>query len=654
MLSASSPVASLSSVARRRRLILFFLVTLLGAAGLLAYVLRVSYEDAERKAETEARNIVSTAEARLGATFRRIHSNLEHVASGLPLEALQPGVSKTISGGVTRDLSRYRAHFPEVIGFRITNRAGKAIYSSEREEVSVDISDRGYFKSLAENPMQNLVFSEVITARQIERQVLMLAVPLRQSDGAFAGVVTAAIDLGHFAALFEAVDLGPNGVITLRRSDNGRLVIRRPAKPDAVNKTLHNNPMHLRIEMGDRSGTIRFEAALDKVERIYAYQRIGDYPVYVAAGIAADDYLASWRKTLISTLASFMLLVLGLLLVLIRGLRAEKEEESVAAKLFESEARYRMLADNSHDVIWTIDIPTRRFTYISPSVKALRGFAPEEVMSKSVDEGLTPESAQKVNREIDQRLRRIAAGDLSANIVTTELDQIRRDGSVVSTEVVSTYLLDSAGVPRTILGITRNVSERKAAEAALRESNLRLQEQLREIERLQAALREQAVRDGLTGLYNRRYLDETLEREVARARREGNPLSLVMMDIDHFKNVNDTYGHQVGDEVLRLLSATLLADIRTEDVACRYGGEEFLILLPNMPLAAALERAESWRSEVAALQVRHGGFQLQFTVSLGVASYPEHGKTPDELTRCADQALYRAKAEGRNRVLAFA
>ncbi len=546
----------------------------------------------------------------------------------------------------------YRAHFPEVVGFRVADRSGRVLFASERDEVQLDVSDRSYFKALAQSQGQRLYFSEVLTGRLTARQVVAVAVPLRSPAGEFLGVVTAAIDLAHFAALFEAVDLGPNGVITLRRSDDARLVLRRPAKPDAVNLPLHNNPMHLRIEMGERSGTIRYEAALDKTERIYAYQRIGEYPFYVAAGIASEDYLIGWRRSLFSTLTIFSLLALGLSLVLVRALRIEREEESVANQLAESEARYRMLADNSHDVIWTIDIPTRRFTYVSPSVKTLRGFTPEEVIAQPIEAGLTPESAELANRVIDQRLRRIASGDLSANVVTTELDQLCRDGSIVSTEVVSSYLLDVTGVPRTILGITRNISERKAAEEALRESNRRLQEQLQEIERLQAALREQAIRDSLTGLYNRRYLDETLDREVARARREGNPLSLVMMDIDHFKDVNDTYGHQVGDEVLRVLAATLLADIRAEDVACRYGGEEFLILLPNMPLVAALERAESWRAEVAALQIRHGGFQLQFTVSLGVASYPEHGKTPDDLTRGADQALYRAKAEGRNRVVA--
>jgi diguanylate cyclase (GGDEF)-like protein/PAS domain S-box-containing protein len=275
------------------------------------------------------------------------------------------------------------------------------------------------------------------------------------------------------------------------------------------------------------------------------------------------------------------------------------------------------------------------------------------VLGQTFEESLTPESAARVAREIDQRLRRIASGDKTAQVVTSELDQLCKDGSVVSTEVVSSYLPDANGVARTILGITRNVSERKAAERALRESNLQLQTRIDEIGRLQSALQEQAVRDGLTGLYNRRYLDEMLDREVSRARREGNPLSLVMLDIDYFKKVNDTYGHQAGDEVLKVLAATLMADIRTEDMACRYGGEEFLILLPNMPLIAALERAEGWRKAVERLSIVHGNFPICFTISLGVAAYPEHGKTPDDLTRCADQALYRAKHDGRNRVVVF-
>jgi diguanylate cyclase (GGDEF)-like protein len=180
-----------------------------------------------------------------------------------------------------------------------------------------------------------------------------------------------------------------------------------------------------------------------------------------------------------------------------------------------------------------------------------------------------------------------------------------------------------------------------------------LQHQLDEIHRLQEELREQAVRDGLTNLFNRRYLDETLERELARAKREGYPLTLVMIDIDHFKRLNDTYGHQAGDIVLRELAGLLWGNVRAEDVPCRYGGEEFLVMLPRMPLETALERADAWRRAFQATRVPFGEFHLETTFSCGLSAYPEHARAPDELLRCCDEALYQAKHRGRNRCEVF-
>jgi diguanylate cyclase (GGDEF)-like protein len=191
------------------------------------------------------------------------------------------------------------------------------------------------------------------------------------------------------------------------------------------------------------------------------------------------------------------------------------------------------------------------------------------------------------------------------------------------------------------------------SEMALLDSNAMLRSQLAEIDRLHRQASDQANRDALTGLYNRRYLDSTLERELARCKREGRPLSLMMMDLDHFKQVNDTYGHQAGDEILKEIGALLASHARAGDIACRYGGEEFTLLLPNMPLDAARERAENLRAEFAAMAVRFGEFAIRSTLSIGIAVYPEHGKLPDELTQRADLALYRAKAEGRNRVVVF-
>ena len=167
--------------------------------------------------------------------------------------------------------------------------------------------------------------------------------------------------------------------------------------------------------------------------------------------------------------------------------------------------------------------------------------------------------------------------------------------------------------------------------------------------RLQEALRDRSIRDPLTGLFNRRYLEESLGREICRARRHGQPLAVVMADVDHFKRFNDSHGHDAGDAVLAEVGKLLARQVRGEDVACRYGGEEFCLILPGASLEAARRRAEEVREAISQIEVRHGHGQLgPVTISAGVAIYP----TQDEhqLLAAADAALYRAKRAGRNRV----
>ncbi|MEA4909147.1 MAG: PAS domain S-box protein [Anaerolineaceae bacterium] len=169
---------------------------------------------------------------------------------------------------------------------------------------------------------------------------------------------------------------------------------------------------------------------------------------------------------------------------------------------------------------------------------------------------------------------------------------------------------------------------------------------------LRETLRSQSVRDPLTGLFNRRYMNETLERELKRAARHHHGLGVVMIDIDQFKPFNDTYGHDAGDSILKALGSYLLLSVRGEDVACRYGGDEFVLILPEAPLAVTLQRAEELNTGLKAMLYQQSGLLLQsVTVSMGVSSYPEHGASIDELLRRADKALYRAKDEGRDRVM---
>lgn len=215
---------------------------------------------------------------------------------------------------------------------------------------------------------------------------------------------------------------------------------------------------------------------------------------------------------------------------------------------------------------------------------------------------------------------------------------------------ISAQLTEFEGRPAIFTAFS-DITLRKRYEQQLREANLALSEQLEEIGQLQSKLAEQVVRDPLTGLHNRRYLDETFPREIVRAQREGYPLALMVIDIDHFKQVNDTYGHPAGDEVLCSLSRHLLQFARASDVVCRYGGEEFILLLSDMSLAVAAERAEQLRQEFALSTVRYGRFEIRCTLSIGVSSFPEHGAHADALIASADRALYQAKHAGRNRVL---
>ena len=168
---------------------------------------------------------------------------------------------------------------------------------------------------------------------------------------------------------------------------------------------------------------------------------------------------------------------------------------------------------------------------------------------------------------------------------------------------------------------------------------------------LQERLRLQSIREPLTGLFNRRYLEESLARELARCERRGLPLSVMMMDLDHFKAFNDLHGHVGGDTLLSGFGQLLQKLARSEDIACRYGGEEFTLILPETDLDTARERAESIRAAVGAMRIRHMGQELPaVTVSIGVASFPLNGREGESLIRHADEALYRAKRGGRDRV----
>ncbi len=210
----------------------------------------------------------------------------------------------------------------------------------------------------------------------------------------------------------------------------------------------------------------------------------------------------------------------------------------------------------------------------------------------------------------------------------------KRNGDLYYQLGIISPITDSRGIITHYLAVSEDITSQKMAEA--------------EIQHLHTQLREQAVRDPLTGLYNRRYLDEILERELARAQRGALPISFAMIDIDHFKKINDAFSHVAGDAGLQKLAHQILGQVRTSDIICRYGGDEFLVILPNITAEISLQIAERWRRSFmgSTLPLEYGS--IRCTISCGISEYPVHGKTSEELIFAADKALYQAKSEGRN------
>jgi diguanylate cyclase (GGDEF)-like protein len=268
-------------------------------------------------------------------------------------------------------------------------------------------------------------------------------------------------------------------------------------------------------------------------------------------------------------------------------------------------------------------------------------------LGKTLDE-IVGEDPMKVFHDWPQLINRF----LTANETHEEIQILGDPPRTLDLTVSAIY--DRFNVLNGRIIVAHDVTERKWLENDLKYANESLINQLAEIQQLRAELEERAIRDPLTNVYNRRYMVEFLDNEIARAEREKTSTSVVMIDLDNFKQFNDTYGHQCGDVILQAFANFLMEHTRRGDVICRYGGEEFVILMPNAPLEIAYERAEAWRQDFSEAATDYDGMKFSITFSAGVATFPQHGSTSDSILQAADKALYRSKYGGRNRVTEFA
>jgi diguanylate cyclase (GGDEF)-like protein/PAS domain S-box-containing protein len=301
----------------------------------------------------------------------------------------------------------------------------------------------------------------------------------------------------------------------------------------------------------------------------------------------------------------------------------------IAQKIITSELRYRRLFEAAQDGILILNARTGAITDVNPFLINMLGYSREEFVEKKLWE-------VGAFKDVEASQRAFEAFQKEEYIRYEDLPLRAKSGRLVDVEFVSNVYL--VGGEKVIQCNIRDITERKQAQDALLKT--------------QALLREQSIRDHLPGLFNRRYMEETLGRELLRAARKQLSLGMIMLDVDDFKRFNDTWGHSAGDEVLRELGSLLLRQVRGEDIPCRYGGDEFILILPDASYAVTRARAELICEYAKQFHLQFEGQSLAaMTLSLGVAVFPEHGVTSTGILRAVDSALYRAKHQGRSRVV---
>ena len=303
--------------------------------------------------------------------------------------------------------------------------------------------------------------------------------------------------------------------------------------------------------------------------------------------------------------------------------RTISQQKELEKKLMASEERHRLLADNANDVIWTMDL-TGAFTYVSPSVEKLRGYTVEEVMAQSREELLCPASLIHMEKGLEDAVHSVQ-NNLPFKVFREDVEQPCKDGTTVWTDLTVSGIYNRDNQFIGMLGVSRDITERK-----------RMEEEIRRLTEI----------DSLTQLYNRFKLDAVLTMEMERYGRSGSPFSVIMLDIDDFKKINDTHGHVAGDQVLVEIADILKSTIRKIDTVGRWGGEEFMIILPESDLDGGLALAEKLRERIH--EHKFPGFGC-LTASFGVA-VSEKGGDQQQLVARADKAMYQAKQSGKNRV----
>lgn len=595
---------------------------------LLAYELKVSHDLALSRVNDNAQNLALTLEGQLESTFRRIESSMSNIAGQLPSDALQVNNVAAYRERVDRILMPFMKEFPEVGSFYVWDAEGSSLYGAVPETMMRErrsIAHRPGFQALKENPSAGIVYSDLIQGVISRQQTVVAYFPLRDSSGRLKGAITGSLNLEHFGRVFRGLNLSKGSVVFIRRSDNHKLVIRYPGRESDLNMPVRNR-IQERIDAGELTGRDRFKAVTDGEYRIYAFRKLTGVPFYIVVGLAESSALDAWYTNLYMTviITLFMVVLLGGLFLRMRRVEAKQQQAQVDA----SQA-HRLLQEsiNSIETGLVVFDAADRLVVANQGLCMIQNGLSDLIQPGRTFSEISREGAERGLFELGDETPPAWLGRLMAR-------HQQADGQPFEIQLTDGrwILMSEHRTPSGYtVGVRTDITERK---------------------RLEARLHELATRDALTGLPNRREAMRLLAEELLRVQRDMSAASVLMIDIDDFKRINDTLGHAGGDSALKFCAQQISARLRAIDTCSRLGGEEFAVLLPGTDLGGAQVIAERLRAGLEAATLDVDGQPLRMTVSIGAAQLRPSDADADAALMRADAALYRAKSEGRNRVVA--
>jgi diguanylate cyclase (GGDEF)-like protein/PAS domain S-box-containing protein len=540
----------------------------------------------------------------------------------------QLATGKVDSQALNAYIARRHAQVPFLDAIRVSDARGYITHGTGVDPgLRVNIGDREYFTRLRDTAHPGLVISKPMLGRVSGKWVVVLARRVNSPAGTFAGIAWGAIDLEKYAEVLSRVEVGVHGAVSLRDQDMA-LLAHHPQTENSdmeVGSRTVSPALHRLIEAGAASATYDTPNPADNVPRTVTFRKVDDRPLYIIVGLAPDDYLAPWRKQVIRATAAVATFLGITLLLFVLFFKYWGRHVASVQQLVDQEAKFRIVADFAYE--WEYwEGPDRKLLYISPSCEQITGYSRADF---EANPGLLYHIIHPEDRAVLEAH--------TSNLADREEGQaefriVRRDGGI-----------------RWIAHGCRPVFDSSGSYQGRRASN----RDITEMVQLHDELKKLARTDNLTGLANRRAFVEAAQAEFERLKRYGSEATLLMMDVDHFKKVNDHYGHGAGDRALVALAQVLKTAARSTDLPARFGGEEFLLLLANTNLPGAMIIAERVRLAIAEIVTKSTLEGFGLTVSIGAASFDKGDTDWSDVVRKADKAMYRAKELGRNRVVAF-